>query len=248
MATDVKPKGNRLLMILGVAVFVGALLLNLALGRTPAGGGGSGPARTIQVVVAAKEIPAATQLTKDMLQVMKFSPDQIPTGTYAAVESVAGKFTAIPLHTNQVVSDNELVASASAVQTPKQPYLDIPSGQVAIQIPTGELVGVGGYVQPEDRVDIIVTSTPPGAKAPVTKTTFKNLRILRVGPAGSANTRGISSSFTVTVPLDQAEQLKYLIENLSYKYVLKSVKDYDVTDPDTAGVTADSFAGAYRLR
>jgi pilus assembly protein CpaB len=234
-------------MILGVAVFVGALLLNLALGRTPAGGGG-GPARSIQVVVAAKEVPAATQLTKDMLQAVKFSPDQIPTGTYAAVESVVGKFTAISLHTNQVVSDNELVTSASAVQTPKQPYLDIPKGQVAIQIPTGELVGVGGYVQPEDRIDIIVTSTPKGATQPITKATFKDLRILRVGPAGSANARGISSSFTVTVPLSQAEELKYLIENLSYKYVLKSVQDYAQGDPDTAGVTADSFSGSYRLR
>jgi pilus assembly protein CpaB len=250
MATDVKPKGNRLLMILGVAVFLGALLLNLALGRTPAGGGG-GPARSIQVVVAAKEIPAATQLTKDMLQAMKFSPDQIPTGTYAAVESVVGKFTAIPLHTNQVVSDNELVASASGVQTPKQPYLDIPSGQVAMQIPTGELVGVGGFVQPEDRIDIIATQPKDpsiGVPNEITKTTFKNLRVLRVGPAGSANTRGISSSFTVLVPLAQAEELKFLIDKLSYKYVLKSVKDYDQADPGTAGVTPTSFASAYGMR
>jgi hypothetical protein len=93
-----------------------------------------------------------------------------------------------------------------------------------------------------------VTSTPKGATQPITKATFKDLRILRVGPAGSANARGISSSFTVTVPLSQAEELKYLIENLSYKYVLKSVQDYAQGDPDTAGVTADSFSGSYRLR
>ncbi len=242
MATDVKPRSNRLLVIVGVAIAVGASLLNLALAHTPAGSGGGGGGRSVQVVVAAKEIPAATQLTKDMLATTKFSTDQVPPGAYPAVDAAVGKFTAITIHQNQVLSDNLVVQSADKVATPKQPYLDIPKGQVAIQIPTGELVGVGGYVQPEDRIDIIVTQEK------ITKATFTNLRILRVGPAGSANTRGISSSFTITVPLAQAEQLKYLIENLSYKYVLKSVQDYDKPDPVTTGVTKESFTANYGLR
>lgn len=242
MATDVKPRSNRLLVIVGIAIALVASGLNLALSRAQGASGPGGGARTEQVVIATKEIPAATQLTKEVLGTLKFSSDQVPPGAFPTVDSVVGKFSAITIHQNQVLADNLVVQDATQAKTPKQPYLDIPKGQVAMQIPTGELVGVGGYVQPEDRIDIIVTQDR------VTKTAFKNLRILRVGPAGSANTRGVSSSFTVTVPLPQAEELKYLIENLSYKYVLKSVQDYDKSDPATTGVTKDTFTGTYGLR
>ena len=45
----------------------------------------------------------------------------------------------------------------------------------------------------------------PAKAKPYTKTAFTNLHIIRVGPAGGANTRGISSSLTVIVTLKQDE-------------------------------------------
>ena len=124
----------------------------------------------------------------------------------------------------------------------------IPAGMVAVQIPTGELVGVGGYIQPDDRIDVIVSYQPKGAPQAVTKTSFTNLHVIRVGPAGGANTRGISSSLTVIVTLKQAEDLKWALDNTNYKFVLKSVKDYDVPDPDTSATSMDSFTSTYRIR
>src|SRR3981081_889342 len=98
----------------------------------------------------------------------------------------------------------------------KRAFLPIPAGMVAMQIPTGELVGAGGYIQPDDRIDVIVTYQPKGATQQLTKTTFTNLHIVRIGPAGSANTRGISSSLTVIVSLKQAEDLKWTMDNTNY--------------------------------
>ena len=136
----------------------------------------------------------------------------------------------------------------------KQAFLPIPAGQVAMQIPTGELVGVGGYIQPDDRIDILVTAsiypkgTNPADAKPYTKTTFTNLHVIRVGPAGGANTRGISSSLTVIVTLKQAEDLKFLLDSTNYKFVLKSVKDYDQVDAATSATTDQSFIQSYHLR
>ena len=90
-------------------------------------------------------------------------------------------------------------------------------------------------------------NTSPANAKPYTKTTFTNLHIIRVGPAGAANTRGISSSLTVIVTLKQAEDLKFLLDNTNYKFVLKSVKDYDVPDADTAPTTDQSFIQTYHL-
>ncbi len=237
MATEVKPKSNRILLIFGFVVAIVAFGLNLLLARTNGGGASiSGGPKNIPVTVATKDIAPSTQLTADMVNITYYSADQAPPFAFRAKDNVVGKYSAVVIHANQPISDNLLVSSASAVPAAKQPFLEIPSGQVAMQIPTGELIGAGGYIQPDDRIDIIVTFQPPGAPLPRTKTTFTNLRILRVGPAGGANARGISSSLTVVVTLKQAEDLKFLIDNTNYKYILKSVKDYDQPEAESSSM------------
>lgn len=241
MATEVKPKSNRLLMLFGIICALGAFGLALMLGKTSGGSSGFGATKNIPVVVATRDIAPATQITTDMVTIQYFSADQQPPFGFPSKDKVLGKYSAITIHQNEALSDNLLVASADKAQVTKQPYLDIPTGQVAMQIPTGELVGAGGYIQPEDRIDIIVTL---GA---TTKTAFHNLRILRVGPAGSPNARGISSSLTVVVSLQQAEDLKFLIDTTNYRYVLKSVHDYDQPDSDTLGTDINTFKATYHL-
>jgi len=117
-----------------------------------------------------------------------------------------------------------------------------------VDMPVGREVLVVALPQPDDRVDVIVSYTPTNAKVAKTKTAFTNLHVIRVGPAGGANTRGISSSLTVIVTLNQAEQLKWALDNTNYKFVLKSVKDYDVPEPASAVIDIDQFSSAYGLR
>jgi Flp pilus assembly protein CpaB len=254
LATEVKPKSNRILLIFGVflaiVAFGGALLVGRTSGGTNAIGGAS---KNVPAVVATKDIPASTQITTDMVTVTFFSQDQAPPYAFRAKDLVVGKYAAIPIHLGQAIIDYDIVVDAGSVQAAKQAFLPIPAGMVAMQIPTGELVGAGGYIQPDDRIDIIITAsiypanTHPANAKPYTKTTFTNLHIIRVGPAGAANTRGISSSLTVIVTLKQAEDLKFLLDNTNYKYVLKSVKDYDVPDADTTPTTDQSFIQTYHL-
>jgi pilus assembly protein CpaB len=251
LATEVKPKSNRILLIFGVFLAIVAFGGALLVGRTSGGGGiAVGGARNVPAVVALKDIPASTQITADMVTIQQFSADQAPPYAFRAKDLVVGKYAAIPIHTGAAIIDYDVVSDQGSVQPAKQAFLPIPSGMVAMQIPTGELVGVGGYIQPDDRIDILVSYAPGAGAAAKSKTrvTFTNLRIIRVGPAGGANTRGISSSLTVIVTLKQAEDLKWLLDNTNYKFVLKSVKDYDVPDPDTASTDIDSFTSAYRVR
>ena len=254
MATEVKPKSNRILLIFGVflaiVAFGGALLVGRTSGGTTVIGGG----KTVDVVVATKDIAASTQITAELVTIQKFSEDQVPPFAFRAKDLVVGKYAALPIHANSAIIDYYVVSDAGSVQPAKQAFLPIPAGMVAMQIPTGELVGVGGYIQPDDRIDIIITAsiypkgTNPADARPYTKTTFTNLHVIRVGPAGGANTRGISSSLTVIVTLKQAEDLKFLLDSTNYKYVLKSVKDYDQVDPSTSSTTEQSFIQTYHLR
>ena len=248
MATEVKPKSNRILLIFGVFLAIVAFGGALLVGRTSGGNIAVGGSKNVPAVVATKDITASTQITAEMVTIQQFSQDQAPPYAFRAKDLVVGKFAAIPIHTGTAIIDYDVVSEAGAVQPAKQAYLPIPAGMVAMQIPTGELVGAGGYVQPDDRIDVLVSYQPTGAKQPVTRSTFTNLHVIRVGPAGSANTRGISSSLTVIVTLKQAEDLKWALDNTNYKFVLKSVKDYDVPDPDTGSTTMDSFTNTYHVR
>ena len=248
MATEVKPKSNRILLIFGVFLAIVAFGGALLVGRT--GGGttslGTG-AKNVPAVVATKDSPASTQITADLVTVQQFSQDQAPPYAFRAKDLVVGKYAAIPIHSGSAIIDYDIVADPGSVQPAKQAFLPIPAGMVAMQIPTGELVGAGGYIQPDDRIDIIVTYTPPGATIAKTKTSFTNLHIIRIGPAGSANVRGITSSLTVVVTLKQAEDLKWALDNTNYKYVLKSVKDYDLPDAGSSTTDQKSFSDAYGI-
>jgi len=247
LATEVKPKSNRILLIFGVflaiVAFGGALLVGRTSGGTTAIGGG---VKNTDVVVATQEIAASTQITAALVTIQKFSEDTVPPFAFRDKNLVIGKYAAIPIHANAAIIDTDIVSDAGSVVPAKQAFLKIPPGQVAMQIPTGELVGAGGYIQPDDRIDILVTYSINGKS--LTKVTFTNLHIIRVGPAGGPNARGISSSLTVIVTLQQAQDLKWLLDNTNYKYVLKAVDDYDHVDSDTSATTQDTFTKTYNLR
>lgn len=263
MAAEVKPRSNRLLMVLGIVLAVVAFLLVLIVGR---GGGGGSSAATQNVVVAQVDIPIGTQISDQLVKVVKYAPEQVPSGAKTEVgcpapsngaspppctAGVVGFFAAVAITKNMPVTDSVLVSSLSKLPPVKKPFLDIPTGQVAVSIPAGgELQTVGGFIQPDDRVDVLATGLPQ-MKAGVWKTIMQNVRIARVGPVSGANTQGLSSSYILFVPLDQAEDLTYLFSNGTYKFVLRSPLDYKPDDKITAGGTTgagqDTFNSKYQV-
>jgi Flp pilus assembly protein CpaB len=126
-------------------------------------------------------------------------------------------------------------------------YLPIPSGYVAVTIPTGELVGVGGYPQVGDRITMLATINTsifaPGG-ASMVRTVFRDLNIIRVGPVNQpASNSQIAGSLTLLMTACDAEYLFWLQNNAVLKYTLESFKDYaaapsqpDPTCPKPGGV------------
>ena len=104
---------------------------------------------------------------------------------------------------NTAVTTSFLVASQAKLPAAKKPYLDIPTGQVAVTVPAGgELQTVGGFIQPDDRVDILWS--PSGDKWQVS---FQNLKIAHVGGVAGTNTQGVTTSYIMFVSVDDAEAL-----------------------------------------
>ncbi len=229
---------NALLLIIGVVVALIALLVALVSGRTaPA-------ASTAPVVVLTTNVPANTALIRSDLKLSHVPVSAVPPQAITSVASAVKKFAAVNLNTGEVLSGNLLLSSTQEATT--GPVLNIPPGTVAITVPTGgELGGVAGYPQPGDQLDLIV-STPKG----YTKVTFSSLTILRVnGPASGAGANpGNQTSFTVAVPLAEAEQITWAFNNLTWKWVLRSPYNYKTPEVKVQGVNQGTFYAKYGLQ
>jgi Flp pilus assembly protein CpaB len=238
-------------MVLGIVIAVVAFLLVIFI--SPGKGGGGTGDRNQDVVVSVVDIPAGQQISEALVKVVKFAPDQVPTGASTTVKGAVGQYAAVALPKNTVLGNGNLVSTVAKLPAQKKPYLDIPTGQVAIAIPAGgELQAVAGYIQQDDRVDIIFN--PNGNAKNPWKTTFQNLKVARVGgPAAATATGGsaapaATTSLVVYVSLDEAENLSFLFANGNYKLALRSQVDASKNDTvNTGGATTDSFGAKFNI-
>ena len=153
----------------------------------------------------------------------------IPTTTFqqlffTKVADVVGTVPLVTIVAGQPVTSN-LVAKSDQPPGPQSAYLPIPSGYVALTIPTSEQQGVAGNIQPGDYIAIIASVTS-GIKV-ATLTVFANVHVIRVGTPGTASGGSSSAnSLTIVVTECQAEYITWFLNNASLKYALESYQDY----------------------
>lgn len=160
------------------------------------------------VLVARADIPADTKIAPEMLE-KKPVPAQFhqPYSTERPSDLV-GLITRVPLSKGEQILSNKLrrESEAPAVDTLSAAT---PQGMRAITIGTDVLTGVGGFVRPGDKVDILWQFQPPqpGGKPGdlVTMTLFQNIGVLAVGSEmvgrPSAKAQESTRDYTVTLAL-----------------------------------------------
>lgn len=281
VATPARPRASssRIFIIAGAGLAVLAFVLVFVLGGNRPGAGISGP--TVKIVVAARDVPFRTALTKDDLTLADYPQSLVPTGAYNKVEDVIGKQAAqggvasanetgavaeVQIKQGQPVTQNLLARSVDAIQV--QPaYLPIPKGFVTVTVPTGEQIGVAGFIQAGDYIAVVATvntqafaqgqpNQPSGSQPKtVTKTIFTNVHVLKVGPATgtvssgsapqSATTGGVATSLTLVMTECDVEMLRWMQANSQLSYTLPSYQDYKPSDakPDTSCADATAAHG-----
>ena len=153
----------------------------------------------------------------------------IPTTTYqqlffTKVADVVGTVPLVTIAAGQPITSN-LVAKSDQPLGSQSAYLPIPSGYVALTIPTSEQQGVAGNIQPGDYIAVIASVTS-GIKV-ATLTVFANVHVIRVGtPATASGGSSAANSLTIVVTECQAEYITWFLNNASLKYALESYQDY----------------------
>ena len=264
-----RPGGGRIFVILGLLLALVAFGAVYLLGQSGGGGGGPiGGGPTTTVVVAARDIAIRSQLGPDDVVEAKFAAGDVPPSSFSSRNDITKQklFAELNIAKGQAITANMLARSPDVVAGSQPAYLPIPTGFVAITIPTSEQQGVAGNIHPGDYITIIAsanvtlfsvtTGQQVGPPKQVTKTIFVQVHVLTVGaatnvvqPAGGTaaapppQSTAAASSLTVVMTQCDAEFLNWFLTNTpGLKYTLESFHDYkpgDATpDPTCASVEA----------
>jgi pilus assembly protein CpaB len=142
----------------------------------------------VPTVVALTDLAVGLELEEIHLRVVELPEEAVPTGSYQTVEEVLAAETPIVLVTmraGEVILPDKLSTGIALRGLTTR----IPDGERAISIPVNEVRGVGGFVLPGDRVDVLHT-TAIGRRdgRPVTRTLLQDMLVLGVDQVSSQAT------------------------------------------------------------
>ncbi len=119
------------------------------------------PPPKVSVVVARADVPSGARLTPDMLAVQPVLAETRHPLALQSLAEVDGKLTLSPL-----VRGEQVLASRLG-DKPRANTLAgvVPAGRRAVSVAATDVVGVGGLIQPGDRVDVLAVFDKGGDKS-----------------------------------------------------------------------------------
>ena len=195
------------------------------------------------VVVAARAVPAGRRLTASDLRLVHWPAGSLPRGHFSRLRAVQGRVVRAPLYRGEVVLASKLAPKGLAGGLSAV----VPAGFRAMTVKVDEVIGVAGFVQPGDRVDVLVTlERGPYRDDPVTRTVLEDVKVLTVGgrleeraKAGRVR-RHKAGVVTLQLTPQQAETLA--LAATTGKLLLALRNRADDRRPATAGVRLTALA------
>lgn len=188
----------------------------------------------VPVVVAAKNIPPAVALSREQLKVHKWPSDLPLPGKFARLEELEGRVTAVSLSAGEPVLENKLAPKGVI---PGLTAL-LPQEKRAMTVKVDEASGVAGFLNPDNRVDVVVTVDKGDFnKDPISKVVLQNLRVLGTGQRiekSLGEKPQVVPTVTLEVTPEEGERLALAVREGAISLVLRNQQDEQVVQ--TGGV------------
>ena len=197
--------------------------------------------QTQPVVVAIQDIPESQSIQRTAVAVAQWPQGTVPAGAFTNVDSVAGRVTRIDVFKGEVIVPGRLAPNGT------EPGLavKITPGKRALAIRLDDVAGLNGLIQPNSRVDVLVTLPDQQRDGQqVAKLFMSNMRVLSVGTISqtSRDNRPIQApTATLEVTPDEAERLAIAQQMGRIQLALRGYGDPDSIKTEGAK-TADVLA------
>ena len=235
VSTGARRSGSRAVVFWGVAAAAGlgtALMVARYLDHQTV----TVAAPTAKIVVAAVDLPMATRIKLEQLKTVDWPLSALPAGAVRDPKEVADRV----LTTHVVAGDPVRAAQLAGKDAGNGLAALIPANMRAMAVRVDDVIGVAGFIHPDDRVDVIVILRPPRpANAEATsKLILQSVKVLAVGKEIEVEdqARRQASSATVATLLVNPRQAEKLALAANEGRLVLTLRSWtDTTEVETEG-------------
>ena len=204
---------------------------------------GSGRIVTRPVVVASRDIPEGSSIDRVALATVQWPVNTVPVGAFSTTDSVVGRVTRVSVFNGESIVPGRL----APVGTGPGLELKIPPGQRAMAVRINDVAGISGLLQPNSRVDVLVTIKEEDSEKQVAKLFMSNMLVLSVGTEIQRDASGkpiTATTVTLGVTPEEAERLAIAMNTGAIQLVLRGYGDPDSIR--TKGATSTDVLASLR--
>ena len=200
------------------------------------------------VVVAAVPITRGVVVQPQLLKVVQFPAGSVPQGAFTSIAQLTGGKDVARVAMRDLTPDEPVLATRVSPPGGKLNLAtELDPGTQAIAIRTNDVAGVGGFVLPNDRVDVLMTRMAgAGNRAvQVTQVVAENVRVLGVDQSDDqeANKPVVVKAVTLQVTADQAQSVTLAQTVGSLSLALRHVDDAAPVGRTVTTQAAFGFSG-----
>jgi pilus assembly protein CpaB len=200
-------------------------------------------AQTEMVAVAISDLFWGTKLTPEVVKLVPFPTGSLSEGRFSTLESLQDRVLIANVKTNEAILESKLAPSevtmggVAAVTRPEKR---------AMAVKVDDVIGVAGFINPGNRVDVLVTIKED---PPISKTVLQNVLVLAVGPDldRKGKEEKPSSVKVITMEVTPEEGEKLALAATEGKVVLALRNQLNAEAVLTKGATIPALLNSYRI-
>jgi pilus assembly protein CpaB len=164
------------------------------------------PAVTKTIVVAKQALRFGAELNASQLEEVPWPADAVPAGAFTKVSDILSPGRRVVL---AAMEPNEPVLALKITGPGQRATLSalVKPGMKAVTIRVNDVEGVGGFVQPGDRVDVLLTRQIDKGQAS-TEVVLQNVRVLAVDQSADERNAKAAVAKSVTLEVTTVEAQK----------------------------------------
>ena len=223
----------RTIATFAVAIFLGVIAVVLTRGYvssvTQQVSGSPVSGSLVPVVVVTQPLNRGVVLEPTFLKVVNFPAEAVPANAFHAISDLTGGKDQQRLALRSMTANEPVLASYVSGPGGKLNLSGtVAAGMRAVSLRSTDVTGVGGFVLPGDRVDILLTrTTGNGSNNTLTQVLAENIRVLGVDQSDNdeADKPVVSKAITVEVTPEQASAISLGQSVGSVSLTLRHVAD-----------------------
>lgn len=189
---------------------------------------------TRAIVVAKRNIPRGASIDASRLEIVDWPIENVPVGALDTIEDIgstefATRRALLPIDAGQVLVD------AALTEAGVRPTLSarLADGYRAFTLRMSDVTGVGGFVLPGDRIDVLFTwdQTPDSRQQNlITEVLLQNVEVLGVDLNDDlANEEpSVFKNATIAVSVQDAQKLSLAAQTGTLQFMLRGIEDQSV--------------------